>query len=534
MGAPASPQVIGRYILHGKIASGGMATVHFGRLVGAAGFSRTVAIKRLHPHLADEPEFLSTLIDEARLAARIHHPNVVPTLDVESAEGELLVVMEYVRGESLARLLRAESARGRRLPLSIASAIVIGALHGLHAAHEATSDRGAPLGIVHRDVSPHNILVGVDGMARLIDFGVAKAAGRLQTTAAGVVKGKMAYMAPEQLAAREVTRAVDVYSMGVVLWETLTGRRLFPGDNDAALFGRVLAGAKEPPSSVVPSLSPELDAIVMKALAPEPEARFATAEAMAELLRRVVPPAFPTDVGRWVDQVASEAIAQRGALLAEIESSSGVVQVPVPSSRRAPRSLRAAIARPQPKEGEDDAPTIASQPSSLSVETPRPSVARAWRTRRARLAGAVGGAILLVVGVTAVVWRSGGSSSPAAETSAEPASSMATGGPPAQPASSTPVVGTVAQPAPGAASPAPLAAPAAAPVAVASDPPASATAPPPAPLPPPPTAVPTPSVAAAPVATPPPPTPVYRPPVTVAKPRPAPTPKTPIRFAQPD
>src|SRR5580700_4657373 len=173
MGALESPQVIGRYAIFGKIASGGMASVHFGRLLGAAGFSRTVAIKRLHPHLADEPEFLSTLIDEARLAARIHHPNVVPTLDVESAEGELLVVMEYVRGESLARLLRAESARGRRLPLSIASAIVIGALHGLHAAHEATSDRGAPLGIVHRDVSPHNILVGVDGMARVIDFGVA-------------------------------------------------------------------------------------------------------------------------------------------------------------------------------------------------------------------------------------------------------------------------------------------------------------------------------------------------------------------------
>ena len=149
MGGLASPQVIGRYALYGKIASGGMATVHFGRVTGAAGFARTVAVKRLHPHLADDPEFLATMIDEARLAARIHHPNVVPTLDVVAQDGELLVVMEYVRGESLARLLRAESARGRRVPLPVASAIVIGALHGLHAAHQATNDRGVPLGIVH-------------------------------------------------------------------------------------------------------------------------------------------------------------------------------------------------------------------------------------------------------------------------------------------------------------------------------------------------------------------------------------------------
>jgi serine/threonine-protein kinase len=160
VGAAAYPQVIGRYAIYDTIASGGMASVHFGRLVGSAGFTRTVAVKRLHAHLAEEPEFLSTMIDEARLAARIHHPNVVPTLDVVAEGGELLVVMEYVRGDSLARLLRTETARKRRIPLPIASAIVAGALHGLHAAHEAKSDRGEPLGIVHRDVSPHNILVG--------------------------------------------------------------------------------------------------------------------------------------------------------------------------------------------------------------------------------------------------------------------------------------------------------------------------------------------------------------------------------------
>src|SRR5271170_514902 len=157
LGARASPQIVGRYAIYGKIASGGMASVHFGRLLGAAGFSRTVAVKRLHAHLAEDPQFLSTMIDEARLAARIHHPNVVPTLDVVSADGELLVVMEYVRGESLARLLKAGLQRGGRIPLPIASAIALGALQGLHAAHEATSDQGVALGIVHRDVSPQNV-----------------------------------------------------------------------------------------------------------------------------------------------------------------------------------------------------------------------------------------------------------------------------------------------------------------------------------------------------------------------------------------
>jgi serine/threonine-protein kinase len=255
MGA-RSPQIIGRYAIYSGIASGGMASVYFGRLLGGAGFSRTVAIKRLHPHLAEEREFLSTMIDEARMAARIHHPNVVPTLDVVATEGDLLLIMEYVRGESLARLLKTEIDDGRRVPLPIASAIAIGTLHGLHAAHEATSDRGTPLGIVHRDVSPQNILVGVDGMARVIDFGVAKAAGRLQTTRAGLVKGKIAYMAPEQLAGREVTRSADVYAMGVVLWETLTGKRLFQGDSDAALVTQVLAGTTEPPSRHAPNNLP--------------------------------------------------------------------------------------------------------------------------------------------------------------------------------------------------------------------------------------------------------------------------------------
>jgi eukaryotic-like serine/threonine-protein kinase len=376
VGASPSPQVLGRYTIYGKIASGGMASVHFGRLRGGEGFARTVAIKRLHPHLAEDPEFRSTLIDEARMAARIHHPNVVPTLDVVSEDRELLVVMEYVYGESVSRLWRLELARGRRVPLPIVSAITVGALHGLHAAHEAKNDRGLPLGLVHRDVSPQNILVGVDGLPRVIDFGVAKAAGRLQTTREGTVKGKVAYMAPEQIGSGHVTRRADVYAMGVVVWEMLTGKRLFQGENEAAIIVKVLAGSGEKPSRHAPNLPSELDALVMKALAPNADERFGTALEMAETVVRVVPPALSTEVGRWVEEVAADALAERTARLAEIESSTGVVAV-----------LPAADALDPPSDRIEAPTLIASQSSSLSVE--RPSTVRRLPLRRVMWAVAV-------------------------------------------------------------------------------------------------------------------------------------------------
>jgi eukaryotic-like serine/threonine-protein kinase len=410
MGAVASPQIIDRYAVFGKIASGGMASVCFGRLLGGEGFARTVAIKRLHPHLAEDPEFRATLIDEARMAARIHHPNVVPTLDVVTAGGELMVVMEYVRGESLARLLKIERARGGRVALSIVSAIATGALHGLHAAHEATGDNGAPLGIVHRDVSPQNLLVGVDGLARVIDFGVALAAGRLQTTREGSIKGKIAYMAPEQIAGREVDRRADIYSMGVVLWEILAGERLFKGDNEAALVAKVISGPADPPSAHDPEVPPELDELVMRALAADPDDRFASAEEMAARLVRVVPPSLPNVVGKWVSEAARTTLMQRGAELAEIESQSGIAMVPpapvssrsmdVSRSRRAVSLVAEALTLV-----EEEGPTVASQSSSLALGVKGPSIPPETEPRRGMgiVALVMGG--LLGLGLLAV-WRS--------------------------------------------------------------------------------------------------------------------------------
>src|ERR1022692_1337015 len=165
-----APRIIGRYALYGKIAQGGLATVHLGRLLGPVGFARTVAIKRMHSQFAEDPEFVSKFLDEARLAARIRHPNVVPTLDVVATDGELFLVMDYVQGETLARLQRLLKAQGKTIPLPIVAALFSGILHGLHAAHEAKNERGEPLGMVHRDVSPQNVIVGTDGVPRVLDF----------------------------------------------------------------------------------------------------------------------------------------------------------------------------------------------------------------------------------------------------------------------------------------------------------------------------------------------------------------------------
>ena len=314
-------RVLGRYALYDEIAHGGMATVHFGRLLGPVGFARTVAIKRLHPHFAKDPEFVSMFLDEARVAARIRHPNVVPTLDVVAEDSELFLVMEYVQGESLSRLMRAVRAKDQRIPLEILSAIASGSLQGLHAAHEATSETGEPLNIVHRDVSPQNILVGVDGVPRVLDFGIAKAAGRLQTTKEGQLKGKLAYMPPEQVQGA-ATRRTDVYAIAVVLWESLTGERLFHDDNPATVLNNVLSKEVDAPSKHNSAVPKAFDDIVMKGLARDPRDRFSTAREMARAIEQCVRAASASDVGDWVESIVGRDLDKRATAIAEIESDS--------------------------------------------------------------------------------------------------------------------------------------------------------------------------------------------------------------------
>jgi formylglycine-generating enzyme required for sulfatase activity/serine/threonine protein kinase len=313
-------EIVGRYALHGQLAHGGMAVVYLGKLLGPVGFSRPVAVKRLHPQLARDEHVRDMFIDEARLTSRICHPNVVPTLDVVTEGGELLLVMEYVHGETLQHLLRATRRREERMPLRIVLAIASALLHGLHAAHEATTETGEPLCIVHRDVSPQNVMVGVDGVARVLDFGIARAAVRLESTREGVVKGKIAYMAPEQLGGGPVDRRTDVYGAAVILWEMLAGRRLFVRDDGASVMvDKLLRGNIEPPSRHAPGVPKLLDAIVLNGLSRSPEQRFPTAREMALALEKVGEMARPSEVGAWVQHFAPESLAQRATRLRALD-----------------------------------------------------------------------------------------------------------------------------------------------------------------------------------------------------------------------
>lgn len=318
----SSPRIVGRYAVFDAIASGGMATVHLGRLLGPAGFSRTVAIKRLHEHFARDPEFVAMFLDEARLVARIRHPNVVPTVDVVARDQELLLVMEYVSGESLSLLLNRARLGGKPIPIPVVVDIMVSVLRGLHAAHEATNEKGEPLNIVHRDVSPQNILVGTDGIARVVDFGVAKAIGRMQQTRDGQLKGKIRYMPPEQIMGRAVTRAADVYAASIVLWEALTGERMFKEGTDAEIMYQVLEGNVRPPSELRSDVSAALDEIVLCGLRKHPLDRHPTAHAMANALENVVPPVTRTAVAEWVLESARQDIEEKSQRVARVESES--------------------------------------------------------------------------------------------------------------------------------------------------------------------------------------------------------------------
>jgi serine/threonine-protein kinase len=294
-----------RYDVWGEIGAGGTAVVHLGRLVGAFGFERVVAIKKLLPHLAGDPEFVTSFVDEAHIASRIRHANVVATLDVVHEEAGLFVVMEYVHGETLLRLLRASVEAGGAVPWRVATGVMAGVLRGLHAAHETKTARGEPTGLVHRDVSPQNIIVGVDGVARILDFGIAKALGRAQLTHHGTVKGKLGYMSPEQLTGEQLDRRTDVYAAGVVLWEALAGARLFTGD-DHAMLEQMLARPRPPPPHVPAGLA----RIAERALDPERSRRYATAQDMAlELEAEGI--ASPSEIGAWVESIAKRSLARR-------------------------------------------------------------------------------------------------------------------------------------------------------------------------------------------------------------------------------
>ena len=381
---------LGAYEILEHLRAGGMASLYRARRVGAAGFARDVAIKVVHPHLALDPTFTRMFVDEALLAARIQHANVVQVEELGKHSSTYFLVMALVRGHSLAQLKARLEERGERLSSELCVQIAVAVADGLHAAHETRDEHGALLGVVHRDVSPQNILVGDDGHVLLIDFGIAKARGRMRETASGEVRGKVRYMAPEQARGEPLDRRADVFALGLVVWELLAGRRYFGELSDT----EVLAKLGRPLE--LPSVGDaKLDAVLARALAYDASARFATARELRRALVEAMPAAGRLD---------SEALTAKLRALFDR-----------PGDARAYPS-----ATPTPSDVDPDAATAPPTPrSSARVErapAPRPEHVRDEPTprssaRRVALAAAL---LLSLIATAALVWSARESEVPVA------------------------------------------------------------------------------------------------------------------------
>jgi len=429
-------QQVGRYAIFDQIAAGGMARVHLARLTGQEGFSRVVAVKRMHRHLLENQEFKRMFLEEARLAARVRHPNVVPILDVLATAEELLIVMEYVHGVSVHALMQASVKVKKNMPRPIVYSMILQMLHGLEAAHEAKDERGRPLGLVHRDVSPQNVLVGVDGIARVVDFGVARAMSAKQDTDPGVLKGKHSYMAPELVNGAPATRQADVFAAATLFWELIAGRKLFGGATEVERLNAIVKGNYPSPKQHARDLPPDVERVILRGISQKPAERYASALEMAIELESLHVAATPRVVGDWVAALAAEELAARMELIHQVETS-GV------------SSVRQSLPAPAPVAAVAAAP-VAAAPSAVATET-RSALAR---VPKPLWAGAFALAVLASIGVVALV--RGPASAPAA--------------------SSTPAVST-APPALAQPPPAPEALPPA-PTALAAEPEPEASAPP--------------------------------------------------------
>ena len=445
----------GQYVLVRKLAEGGMAEIFLAKRLGADGFERNVVIKRMLAHLSGMPDFVEMFRDEARLAAKLRHPNVVQIDELGFVEGCYFICMEYLAGEDFSTTVRTASFRGEYVPIAFVLRILADAARGLHYAHEFSDESGRPLNIVHRDISPSNLYVTYDGQVKVLDFGIAKAESRLAHTRTGVVKGKYVYMAPEQAEGKEVDRRADVFALGVSLYEALTHVRPFARDNDLAVLKALLNGEFERPRVLRPDLSPELEAVVLKAMAFEPSHRHATAAEFAEDLERIL---------------TEEPTAPTGATLgAYLRGSFGeeryAEKTRIPTMGMLEQSgITVALATPRtPTSGQYPAPTAASLESRTGVVPPPPgtnSSPGASRKKGLLLGLAAVGSLLLLAGGAFVVGRN-------------------VGNPPAPVAQPTPPPGVEAAPRPSTPTPAPEDAGTVAQAAVGEAPPSAQLQPPP-------------------------------------------------------
>lgn len=377
-----------RYEILAPIAAGGMATVYVGRVRGAAGFARLVALKRPHPFVAVTPELRRQLEEEARIAALLHHPNVVPVLDVDEGEGDLVLVLEYVEGCTLGRLAQGIEASPRYLPSVLRA--VLDAAAGLHAAHRLRDVHGHPLDLVHRDVCPHNVLVSVDGVAKIADFGIAKMArGEREETSEGVLKGKLAYMPPEYLLGGRFDARSDQYALGIVTWELLGKQRLFKGVNEVETIERIRAGRVPRLADADARLAP-FDAVLAHALASEPADRYDSVLAFADALEKAAAPwpgvASREELSAAVEEVAGPVLAERRAAIAGT--------TPAPSPVAARKAL--------PRDDVATASLPAAHARAIVSEPPRPAPETPQKKNKARVVAPIAAVVVAAAAIVAI------------------------------------------------------------------------------------------------------------------------------------
>jgi len=400
----SSGSPLGRYELLLPIAKGGMAEVWAARLHGTRGFQKVVAIKTILSGAIDDARMEEMFLVEAELASQIHHPNVVGTIDLGEHDGVLYLVMEWVDGESLNVLMSKAAAQGG-VPLAIGVNLIGQACQGLYAAHQLRDDQGALLGVVHRDVSPHNVLVTYSGTAKLVDFGIAKATSQASSTEAGEVKGKFAYMAPEQVRAQAVDARTDLFALGILLYQITTGKHPFRGENPAETLQNICAErGPVPPSAFLPDYPAELEAVVLKALAKNPDARFSSANELLTALEKAMPgpleASFEVQVSEYLKQLFGPRATERRAAL-RVAQERIDQQRAESSSQISLGTLRAIAIDHTDGSYASQTPSRGSSPLlTRNTPTPAPAPLPSGRSKQAivALAGAlavVGGALML-------------------------------------------------------------------------------------------------------------------------------------------
>jgi len=358
-----------QYLILDRIAVGGMAEVFRAKSLGVKGFEKIVAIKRILPQLSEDQEFVQMFVEEAKIAGRLRHANIARILELGKIEGTHFIAMEYIFGKDLVQIKARLLEEGRSAPPKMAAWVMSSVLAGLDYAHRQVGSDGRPLGLIHRDVSPQNVLVSHDGQVKLIDFGIAKAASRATQTVAGVIKGKLGYMSPEQVTGRPIDHRSDIFAASTCLHEILTGERLFTKKNDIATIDAVRAADAAPPSSMNPEVPAALDAVVMKGLARDPNERWQTAGEMHEALvmfAMSTQPAFgAAQLRAWMNATFADEIASQSAHLQRlVEVREPGIEVSEPSVEVVSSSAPQGAQNPW----DDDEPTTVGLPPESSED----------------------------------------------------------------------------------------------------------------------------------------------------------------------